>query len=192
MADLKPPFPKSHPDNRHYSLWWMPRKEKNSAPQGMINRLADVYGTIAFQEHMTLIGLLDCPPDYLPRIQSFAQKTAQTTKPFFAEVIGLGSRDLHVQCVFLSVAPTEQMSEIHWTASQYLKGVTSYSYLPHFSLVYGDLNAATKLEIYQGYYQDYAWWEFPASIHIESLAIVEVEGHPDEWKIIEEFLLLGS
>jgi len=197
MTDLKPPFQKIISHNRHFALWWMLKRlsKKESSPlQTAIDDLALANNTIRFEEHLTLLGLLNRMPAELYDIKAFAKDLAQKTKPFAAEITGVGFRAMHTQAVFLPVVPTETLVSAFARADNRFNPQNQAEVpvcMPHFSLVYGDLSQERRMVIAQDFQRRYAW-SFPYYVDIARLAVVDVDGQPDEWKVISDYPLIGK
>jgi 2'-5' RNA ligase len=183
MPDLKPPL-------KGYALWFMVDDESHKTLQQLVDDLARSFDLRPFEFHATLIGLLDHKPDQLPLIREMTSRLARMERPFNLEIVGIGQRDQHFQSVFLPVVSNREALNLNTGARiKFQKPDEANPFFPHFSAAYGDLEPVTKAAIRTVMHDRLT---FPMSVNITSLAIVDVHGYPDEWKIVDRIPLSAT
>ncbi len=184
MADLKPPL-------KGYSLWFMAKEDAHKQLEAIVNRLTQKFNTRRFEPHATLSGLLNYSLNDLAVMVDITGSMARKAQCFNVEIIGVGKRNMHLQSIILPVVPHTKMMELNRIARTCFHHENDPPYFPHFSALYGDLSREEKLEA-QDLIEEIM--NFPTSVTIDSIALVEVHGHPDEWKIVTQFPLrrIGS
>jgi len=166
-----------------YSLWFMPKGQIADDLQALIIELSRRYSTPKFQPHVTLIGELALPPaETIDKIKDLAA----LLKPFTIRMKEVTYLNEYFRCLFIKAARTEALIHAHSTANKVFKQDGS-EYMPHLSLVYGDLETDTKQEIIR---------EIDKGINIEFLAkeiyLYNTAGNPEEWYCLLETALRGS
>ena len=177
MSDIKPPI-------KGYAIWFDADVESQTKLQGLINTLAEWYEVESFLAHATLIGLLDKTKADLEAMQLACRELAGMFSEVLCEITGVGVRDAYFQSVFLTAVPSDKIVAINSQARILLGHEADVPYMPHWSAVYGDFSA----EIKKGIVSD-AWGtvELPMTVQLRNINLVDVSGHPKEWKIIESF-----
>jgi 2'-5' RNA ligase len=156
-----------------YSLWLMPKGHVADELQTLVADLCRKHMTPSFQPHVTLIGSID-----LPRAEAVSKtKTlARAIRPFVVKLNELAYLDEYFRCVFIKAAKTEGLMHAHSTARKMFEQKNEEDYMPHLSLVYGDLNRQTKKNIIR---------KITNKIEIEFLTeeihLYYTGGQPQEW-----------
>jgi len=179
MSDLKPPL-------QGYSIWFEAKEDDQQFLQSLMDDLAREYGTRAFTAHATLIGLLEKKPSDLSVIKQACLELAGSYRDITTEIIGIGMRNAHLQSVFLPVAPNDDLVAINQEIGALLGHEADPPYMPHWSAVYGDLDTSAKHAIVQKLLKRIT---FPKTVAITAITLVDVSGYPNEWKIVERYLL---
>jgi 2'-5' RNA ligase len=162
-----------------YSLWLQPTGDAFDHLAGIIAQLSAQYRTPVFEPHVTLLGGLTGNKDAL------AARTAQLAKLLKPNVIQLTTLDYldeYFRCLFANAEKTPWLIDANTKARKLFHREDAPEFMPHLSLLYGDILPATKQAaiVQLGLVLDL---EFPvASVHL-----VSTNGEPKEWYKIGEF-----
>ncbi|PNY12828.1 cyclic phosphodiesterase-like protein [Trifolium pratense] len=94
-----------------------------------------------FEPHMTVVGAIELTPDdALNKLRS----ASEGVKPFDVTVDRVAAGTFFYQCVYLLVHPTPQIVETNGHCCSHFGYKNSTPYMPHLSLLYGDLTDEEK------------------------------------------------
>lgn len=167
-----------------HSLWLIP--DPGSGIHGLledlIQRYNDSYGeSVSFQPHVTLTGKLTCGEEEArDAVASLAERhdTVELT------LVRPHCSTTYFQCVFLLVEPTEDLLELNRDAAEAC-GREPYFYVPHLSLLYGDIPVQTRQELVDGFDTGM----LPLSFTAQTLRLMDTTGNVDNWEFIEDYSL---
>lgn len=177
MADLKPPL-------TGYSLWFEAAETEQEFWQELIDDLAHEGNTRSFRAHGTLIGLLDKGPADVDQISRACREIAGSYRSVATEIIGVGMRDMYFQSVFLLALPTADLVAMNQQARKLLGHEHDPPFMPHWSALYGDFEWSVRKTATQRLLSRLV---LPRTIPIAAITLVDVQGYPDEWKVIERY-----
>lgn len=175
------------------SLWLMPHD-----PHGRLARLRfeDAgCGGVPFAPHVTLLAGVGGPPaELVPAVEALA---ARLGGPVPLAVDGAGARSLYFQCVYATIARGGALLAANDAARAAFDRGGDPAYAPHMSVVYGDLDEASKAPLLARVREELAGAEFPArSIEVWStqgtvpewfpVAVVSLVGEPTRWLVGRE------
>lgn len=166
-----------------YSLWLLPPEPMRAHLGALIQRLSERFRTPAFEPHLTLAGTAaEHDEDVTRRVEKFA--ASQTPIPVL--LTDIAYTDEYFRCLYLRAAPNPALAAAHRRAAAAL-GSAADDFMPHLSLVYGLLTGADKerLVVELG-----RVWDI--SFTVGRLAVYAVDGRPDAWRRVTEFVLRGS
>lgn len=127
-----------------HSLWMVPAPDSAafSAYSEIIAETADSLGTFPFLPHITLVAaMMKGEEDVLERTRRLAAELA----PYEFELDSVGYRDAYFQCVYAHLKRTESVVGANKLAREFFpERQSDPPYMPHLSLVYGDLTAEQK------------------------------------------------
>ncbi len=123
-------------------------------PQGRIAKelkeliagLSTKYLTPNFQPHVTLIGELHLPKD---KVFSGAKELARKIEPFEITLSEVSYLEEFYRCVFIRACKTKTLMNAHAAACGVFMLTPTGQYMPHLSLMYGNLSSQTKQQIIQ-------------------------------------------
>jgi len=126
-----------------YSVWALPPAPVRDRLRRIMEGLRAAHGGPAFEPHATVVG------DFRSR-RSAAIEVLRTAaagvQPYTARVTGVARGSFFYQCVYLLLEPTPEVV----AASDHCCGHFGYKrktpYMPHVSLLYGDLTDEEKEE----------------------------------------------
>lgn len=175
-AEATPPLA---PLGKGYALWLVPEEPMFSLLTDDICRLSHRYSTPLFEPHVTLLsGITTEEHDTLEKTASLAN----SLKPLRLELDGVGYLDEYFRYVFIRVVPTAQVTQAHAAAKEAFGLQNKSPYMPHLSLVYGNLRTEEKKQITED-----LGFEKGRIIEVRKLSLFRVSGAPHQWKCIEEF-----
>ena len=168
-----------NPVGKGYALWLAPAEPMFSLLAGQIARLARECSTSQFDPHVTLLGGIT-----LSEEEALARSAALALglRRFRVELGDMGYSDEYFRCLFVNVLPRESILNARQAVCEAFGIRNDGPYTPHISLVYGKLPLETRERIASGL-EPLPGRQFDVS----SLALWQVRGSPQEWKLIKEF-----
>ena len=102
-----------------------------------------------FVPHVTLAGgFVGTEAEARDRTSRIAADLAATASPLECRVLDATAGEVYFQCVYLRMVPTDQLNRAHELAATAFGVVPGNGggrpYMPHLSLVYGDLDASER------------------------------------------------
>jgi len=181
-------MPNSKPPLKGYALWFEAVQQDQEFLQELIDVIANDYETRDFGAHATLLGLADKTEADLSSMRDVCKRLAGVYNRIEVELVGVGVRNMHFQSVFLMMVPSLELFDLNGQARCAFGHGSDPPYMQHWSAMYGDVdrqekNYAVKYLICE--------MEFPRLITVNNIALVDVEGYPNEWNVIERFPLCG-
>ncbi len=169
-------------DNAHaYSIWLKPPEEVHAELAGIISRLSHEFATPLFEPHVTLIGELTGQEEQL--IGQTRQLAGQL-RPFVVEFAELGCMDEFYRCLFIQVQETESVMRANAHARKAFRRESDDRYMPHLSLLYGNLPTSVKQELVARIGRT-----FHQSFPVDRIHLVSTQGEPKHWYSLGEFVL---
>lgn len=137
-----------------------------------------------FRPHVTLLDkLIGSEQDLLSR----ASALAAVVSPLKMHCAKIGYLDEYFKCLFIRVKKTHDLMQAHMRAREIFEWQSEAEYMPHLSLVYGNLPSMTKKEIVSGLRGNLRSIGFD----VKSVQLVVTQGQPDEWTLMKELRLKG-
>lgn len=164
-------------DSATYSLWFEPSGDIAYKLQERIKKLSDEYDTPVFSPHVTLLGSINSSKT---ESVSLTNTLASSLHPFELELTKAGYRDSFYQSLFIHVDQTSQLAEIRHRACRLFGTGREEKYMPHLSLLYGDLSQKEKERIL-----NLVGREFYIRFRVKNLVLMKTDGNPDQWKRIQ-------
>ncbi|GMI19341.1 hypothetical protein TeGR_g5790 [Tetraparma gracilis] len=187
-AEAAPPSLYSSPVFHGYSLWLCPAGEDLAALSSLIQGTARRCGTAGFVPHLTVLaGMNDAPlGELLEKMDAFERRMKHNFDDLYVpemDISGLGGRDLFFQSVYAVPAMTPTLATVNRTAvSVFGREGNGCGYdaawMPHLSLVYGDLGVADKARVMS----DLAVSLVGHSFSFGSLQLWSTEGLHEDWR----------
>eukprot|EP00752_Nemacystus_decipiens_P011316 g10056.t1 len=133
-----------------HSLWLVPREPVRSRIQTAIDHYSSEQGTVNFQAHVTLIAGVE-PEGGAAEVLKTAESLALKLQPISARVERVACMDLYFKSVFALLERDQVILDAHKVAREaFGQGPNDGSdYMPHASLVYGDLPMTMRETIQQ-------------------------------------------
>jgi 2'-5' RNA ligase len=159
-----------------YSLWLMPAGRVASELQTLITDLSAKHKTPIFQPHVTLIGSLNLTEaDAVSKTTILARKVA----PFVVRLSEVACLDQYFRCVFIKAMKTECLMNANSIARLLFGLQNGEEYMPHLSLVYGDLTRRMKQDIIKEI-GNTIYIAFP----VEEIYLYYTGGQPKKWRCV--------
>ncbi|RWV99103.1 hypothetical protein GW17_00038002 [Ensete ventricosum] len=113
-----------------YSVWALPPEDVRDRLKRLMGALRSEFGGPKFEPHITVVGAISLgPDDALRRFRS----ACAALSPYTARVSAVSRGTFFYQCVFLLIDPSPEA-----------RSTPSQTYMPHLSLLYGDLTDEEK------------------------------------------------
>lgn len=157
-----------------YSLWLEPTGDIAYKLQERIKKLSKEYDTPLFSPHVTLLGGLNSSQT---EAISLVDTLAASVKPFELKLTKAGYRDQFYQSLFAHVEETHQLKELRKTACRLFNISNSEEYIPHLSLLYGDLSQKKKERIL-----NIIGREFYIHFPVKGIMLMQTDGLPENWR----------
>jgi 2'-5' RNA ligase len=166
-----------------YSLWLMPVGDLYHWLVDTIFELSRKYSTPTFEPHVTLLGRITGPER---EVVSNSAELAQRISPFTIRLTRVDYLDRYYRCVFVRVAASGPLLKAHRAAREIFDLEKSPAFMPHLSLMYGDLARDVKEKIVAE-----LGWQFELAFRARSLHLVLTRGEPGAWRHLRAFGLKG-
>lgn len=164
-----------------YSLWLLPPLDMRQQLVTVIDRLSVVYGAPKFEPHITLLGSLQGVEENVIERAAALFKTLPTLQ---ITLKNLSCSPLWKKCLFIDVAPTEELTSAYRRAQECFEQPRQRSYDPHISLIYGTYPSDVRKQMMHGL----GGW-FGTHFWVNFAAIVATEGAPEQWQMVKTFSL---
>ncbi|BAT73578.1 hypothetical protein LR48_Vigan01g039500 [Vigna angularis] len=124
-----------------YSVWAIPPEDVDVRCANVMTALRSDFGGPHFQPHITLVGAIKLTADdALAKIRS----ASQALRPFNVTVDRVATGTFFYQCVYLLLRPDLHLLETSAHYCTHFGYASSTPYMPHLSLLYGDLSDEEK------------------------------------------------
>ncbi|MDE1860394.1 MAG: hypothetical protein KGH72_01620 [Candidatus Micrarchaeota archaeon] len=166
----------------------MPDAEANARAMGEIRRLASAYGTVPFEPHVTIVDSARGEETYLiNKTIEFARRI----RPLRLDFSGLDQTDQYFRCVFARIRETRELIDCHSLGADIFK-VQKNGFMPHMSLMYGNMPAGKRAEIISGIEKDGLLDKLRGSgFGVDRLSLNIVGADMGRWKTLKVLNLQG-
>ena len=157
--------PETNSIGKGYALWLTPGEPLFSHLGREISRLSRQLSTPRFEPHITLLGRILLPEK---EVLQKSARLARCLRPFRIELADIDGLDEFFRCLFVAVRSDKAILR-QWGP-----------YMPHVSLVYGNLPPDRKKQIASGI-------SLPVggAFHVRKMAVYRVRGPVRQWKCME-------
>ena len=167
-----------------YSLWLTPPPPVYARFARLIAALSRRLGTPRFPPHITLAGAgAEREEDAIAR----AKALAATLAPVPVRLLDIGYSDAYFRCLFIRAERSPALLAAHRAAARALGGEVSDDFMPHLSLVYGNLPVERKKTLIAEIGRRFDL-EFTAA----QTTLCLPAGEPDGWRTLGPFPLGGE
>ena len=160
-----------------FVIWLLPNKEDSKYLSNIIEILSQKYDFPKFFPHITAYGYVNFE---LPIIRDVIKKSIDGLEPFTVVRSDLKYSDNIWQTIYFDLKPNSFLSRIYKIIDNYLGKNESFSFYPHFSLIYKNMNDSEKQQII-------AELILKNEFVIDIIAIMKFSNNIEEWKIIETY-----
>jgi 2'-5' RNA ligase len=150
----------------------------------LIDELSRRHGSPVFQPHVTLLSRLQGGVDEIER--NTARLAAQL-KPFTLRLERPDHGAEFHRCVFVRAAPSPAMNDAYRRACQLLRHRPGPPYLPHLSLLYGEVPFLQRRRVV-----DELRTRCAGEFEARELFLYDCGGDPAQWRCVKTFALLGQ
>jgi 2'-5' RNA ligase len=162
------------------ALWLAPDPALRERLAGIIDDLARLWRTPRFEPHVTLLAGLRLEA---AEIREHAEALARGLQPLDVTFTRVTCRPEYHRAVFVEVEGGD-LHSAHAGAAAALAAAPDPDYLPHLSLLYGNLSPEAKDAILK---RVGPRWDVPG--RLERLEVVRTEGAPASWIRLAAFPL---
>lgn len=159
-----------------YSLWLRPFGNAAYQLQHQIEELSNQYDTPVFEPHVTLLGGLRFGETELTHL---TETLAASLHPFEIALTRAGYMDTYYQSLFVHVKKSEALMNARETAEKLFGREPEEEYVPHLSLLYGDLSRNEKERIL-----NVIGRKFHIQFSVHNVLLINTTGKPEEWEKI--------
>ncbi|KAJ0017563.1 hypothetical protein Pint_10168 [Pistacia integerrima] len=124
-----------------YSVWAAPPEDVIPRIKKLMEGLRSEFGGPQFEPHMTVVGLVSLTKD--DALAKF-KAACDGLKTYNCSVDRVATGTFFYQCVYLLIHPTTEVVEASAKSSSTFGFKSSTPYMPHISLLYGDLTDEEK------------------------------------------------
>mmetsp|Transcript_33490 Transcript_33490/g.38137 ORF Transcript_33490/g.38137 Transcript_33490/m.38137 type:complete len:193 (+) Transcript_33490:45-623(+) len=170
------------------SLWMCPIGAAGEAYTKIIQEAAEEYGTFDFKvPHVTLVAAL-----LSDNVVERARELATRMTPYEFESDGISGRDAYFQSVYSKMKLSPEAIRNNAIAQEFFEEEcrTNPPYVPHLSLVYGDLDANQKEEFKLKILQNKT--TLPSKFMVDAIQVWCTKGEVETWYCIEKIPLTGK
>ncbi|CAN4082153.1 unnamed protein product [Withania somnifera] len=171
-----------------YSVWALPKEDVRVRFKKLMEGLRSEFGGPQFEPHVTVIGAIRLTE---AEARDRFKQVKEIVKPYSATVDKIDTGTFYYQCVYLLLHPTTQVVEASDLCCCHFGYNRSGSYMPHLSLLYGDLTDEEKKKAQEkAYILDEAISSLSFSISHLALCKTDTEDKScKSWETIEEYAL---
>ena len=169
------------PKGKSCALWLVPEGEVYRRLARTIRRLSREFSTPVFAPHITLASGIVAPE------REVATKTAQlarSLRPLRLRLTHLDSRHEYFRCLFAKVARVQSLVRAHRRAKEIFGLREQRGFLPHVSLIYGNLSREKKRRVVASLGR-----RFDLEFNVRRLHVVAIRGAPSAWRRVRVFRL---
>ncbi|KAF3340843.1 cyclic phosphodiesterase-like protein [Carex littledalei] len=124
-----------------YSVWAFPPESVLARLKSVMSGLRSEFGGPVFEPHMTVVGAIRLTPESaLEMIRS----STSGLRPYKVKVASVSRGTFSSQCIYLLIEPYKEVMEASAHVCGHFGYQRSTSYMPHLSLLYGDLTDEEK------------------------------------------------
>ncbi|KAK7359168.1 hypothetical protein VNO77_01116 [Canavalia gladiata] len=124
-----------------YSVWAIPPEEVSGRFTKLMTALRSEFGGPQFEPHITVVGAIKLTADDALNKLRLA---CEGLKPFHVTVDRVATGTFFYQCVYLLLHPEPPLLQTNAHCTTHFGYTASTPYMPHLSLLYGDLTEEEK------------------------------------------------
>jgi len=156
-----------------YSLWLRPFGDIAYKLQQRIQKLSKKFDTPLFEPHVTLLGGLHAGETELTQL---TETLAGSLHPFDLVMTRAGYLDTYFQSLFVHIKKSDELMNARNRAERLFDTESEGSFMPHLSLLYGNLDRNEKERIL-----NVMGREFHIRFTVHNILLVDTTGQPENW-----------
>lgn len=164
-----------------FSLWLRPSQNQIEELTIIISKLSHHYGTTPFPPHITLLSGIEIDLD---SIIDTCTTITNDYKKFYIPLLGLDFTDLFYRNLYIQAKTSQILLKLYEDFNTHLKIEAEKTFIPHVSLLYGNISTANKHKIKEKLDQTYA-----DTFHCHRLDIYATNDEIQNWHLIQAFEL---
>lgn len=184
-----------------FSVWAQPSSPQDCpALEPAMLQLRNTYHGPPFQPHVTVLGV-QCLP--LQLASSYLQAACRSLRPFTCKLTHVDCGASFYQCVYLLVEPSEEIiqanqhvqSSFGISESMESGSVKKNDYMPHLSLLYGDITDEDKQEAKKMVEEEFGPLLCNTQFQVNSLCLYSTDVNDkllNSWRKVAEYALEGQ
>ncbi|MDX1637661.1 MAG: 2'-5' RNA ligase family protein [Balneolaceae bacterium] len=157
-----------------YSLWLRPFGDIAYSLQERIKKLSKKHNTPVFEPHVTLLGSLQMGKTELIQL---TDTLAAYLHPFDILLTRAGYMDTYYQSLFVYAEKSDVLINARQTAERLFDIQPEQEFIPHLSLLYGNLDRNKKERIL-----NVMGREFHIRFSVHNVLLINTTGEPSEWE----------
>ena len=162
-----------------HSLWLVPAGEVCERLSRILSRLSARFEAPDFAPHVTLLGSLVGERRELIRQSA---RLAAGLRPFTLRLGEIDFRDEYFRCLFVHAALNEPLRKAHQAARREFSRQHEPAFMPHLSLLYGDIPQSLKGEL-----RAELGPRLEVQFKVRSLHLYGTHGEPSHWRRVASF-----
>lgn len=167
-----------------YTLWLMPDDTSMAQLQAVIDQLGGRYQGPQFAPHVTLLGWVRGDEDEL---KEKTGKLAASLPTLPVTINGLAGAPYYFRCFFARLQDNDGIKHATTQAIGIFKIKPTSDFLPHISLLYGQLDRDEKKTI-----PEQVGDKIPRNLTLDKLRLVRMSVSVSGWETVAEVPLSGS
>lgn len=147
--------------------------------RAVILKLSREYSTPAFKPHVTLLGRIVGPRR---EVLAKSAQLARSMRPLWVQLGALDALDEYYRCLFVRAAKTGPLKKAYRAAQRIFSLEQRPAYMPHLSLMYGDLPSRLKAQMIRRLGR-----RFNLEFEVRSLHLYLTAGQSRAWRQVKAF-----
>ena len=171
-------------DEVNYSLWLRPEQTQLDEFTEIVSNLAHRFRTKPFPPHITLLSSIHAELD---TVKQACTKIVDGNQQFDIPLPSIDYTEAYYRNFYILAEMTPALLNVYEHAKQALSYKTNEEYMPHVSLLYGDLAVETKQSLkeqLEGYY--------PKIFKCQRLDLYNSTGSVSDWHLIKSYHFYNS
>jgi len=165
----------------NYSLWVRPTQIQIDEFTKIISRLAHSYHTIPFPPHITLVSSITSDID---SIKQACVNIIDQTQQIDITLQNIAYTKTYYRNFFVQADLTQALSKLHEDTLSALMHKVDEAFMPHLSLLYGNLEIETKKDLQKSLEKTCS-----KLLHLQRLDLYSTSGKVTDWFLVESYLL---
>lgn len=186
-----------------HSLWMVPTGDSLTQMQALVNEIGNKVGTRSFLPHITLVAALMGPIDEIlattkllaSQLEPYSFYWRRDNETSGDDEMPIGFKDAYFQCVFAQLQLSKDVMEANALARRcFPERSSDPPYMPHLSLVYGDLTEVDKTSKVIPYIQTKLQEASKGSdslrvLPVNAIEVWSTQGDVSEWYLVQRIPL---